>query len=973
MKVDGSIPSLIQGVSQQPYKTRLPGQCTLQENCSSNPVDGLTRRPPMQFISDLLEIGDEEAQFYDLRMGADLKFIVVALEGSLRVFSLDGEEQVVNEIDDAFDYLDGSPLCFATLENQTFIANRETIVEMDTNPANFTSFVTTGSLVYLLGGQYGRTYTITTTWWNGSSNVTATVSHTTPNGSDVSHGAQIATSYIAAQLQSLLAADTENSFSSTFTTSVVGDVIYIRKNTPAEFSCAVTDGDGGSHIKVTNGQVGNTGLLPKYAPHGYHVAITGDGGAGEDDWYVQFQCNPINGVSPSVGSGFGQDGLWVETHQKNIPSELIPETMPHILEYDEDTQEFDFKVGDWKGRQVGDENSNEDPTFVGRPVEDLAYFQGRLVILSGPAVIMSRTNNPLDFWIESATGPTDSDAIDVESTAQGVSRMLKAIPHNRDLVIFSDAGQFIVFGRNALTWQNASLVLTTKFEANMNAQPVSAGRNIFFAINYGKYGGVREFFTEGAEDVNDSRPITQHVLKYIEGSIRRMSATSNFDTLLVQATDPYKLYVYEYIWVDNTKAQSSWSSWIFPNQVFYTFFDESVIYVVSKVNNFLTLEKIDLDVTNDEGLNYNVFLDRKVYATGVNDEIVNLMPNLPPLDQLILIQGEGCPHPGQRVLIDSFDVAIGSNIISNPQNQSHADWVKLGTTITSDVDGTSDKLVETNASTYHGMYQIIPTSRSDVEITIHARVKSAGDNRNLRIRLQQGNNTNNNVSVTIDPDTGEHSAPSQNGTAVIKDVSIVEEADDYYTLRFTAQINPADTNPITLFTDLLLKGNVNANYPGNGTAGVIIGDILAGDPVATILLKENMEGGTVIAGQKFRSRFKPTMPSIKDGDGTAIGTGKLIISKFLVNTEATGVVESVVTSPYREPQYIRFIGRELGSPDNIVGQEAITSTALVVPFRDTPDNGEVELYTDSHLPMTLKDIEWKGQWHKRGNRVTQGA
>lgn len=48
MKVDGSVKSLVQGMSQQPRQMRLPGQCTLQENMSSDPLLGLIRRPPLE-------------------------------------------------------------------------------------------------------------------------------------------------------------------------------------------------------------------------------------------------------------------------------------------------------------------------------------------------------------------------------------------------------------------------------------------------------------------------------------------------------------------------------------------------------------------------------------------------------------------------------------------------------------------------------------------------------------------------------------------------------------------------------------------------------------------------------------------------------------------------------------------------------------------------------------------------------------
>lgn len=800
MKVDGSLRSLIQGVSQQPPRTRLPGQCTAQDNMSSNPVDGLKRRPPLEYIANLFD-SEETPQFYYVDHGNDNEFIVVALSTGIRVFDLTGTEKTVNEDGSAFDYLDGNLLAFTTLDNQTFIANKSTEIAMLADVASFQSF---NSIVYLLGGQYARGYDITVNWTDsGDVDRTITVSHTTPDGSSSSHAAQIATDYIANALKTLLEAETTNSFNSTFDISIASDVLYIQwaDATTDSFEVVVDDGSGGTIMVAVNNQVKDISKLPRYAPHGYHVTVSGDGNAAQDDWYLEFSVTPdADGDTPAVGAGFGKSGIWVETVKSNTPYLLDVDTMPHILEYDPDTDEFTFSAGEWAGRQVGDTESNEDPSFVGRVIEDLGYFQGRLVALSGPAVIMSRTNKPLDFWIESATTVTDSDAIDIESTAKGASTMLRVIPHNRDLVIFSKNAQFIVFGRNQLTPNNASLVLTTTFEAELRAAPVPAGRNIFFAINYGTFTGIREFYTEGSQDINDSRPITQHVLKYIEGRVQHMASTSNFDNLIVQGADETILYNYEYIWINDQRVQSSWSRWILPNPVKYFFFVESVIYIISEIDGSFVLEGIDRDIQNDDGLIYQVKLDRKRTVTSINTEISDLLPQMPDIDDMIFIQGEGCPNPGLRVLVSEYDSVGG-----------------------------------------------------------------------------------------------------------------------------------------------------------------------------TVTLTDDMGGGDVIYGQRYRSSYKPTLPFVRDQDGVKIGTGTLIISKFFANVRDTGDVEVIITSQYRDDVEMKFTGRAVGSPSSVLGSPAILSTTHVIPFRDNIENAELEIFTDSHLPMNIMDLEWIGQYTKRGKRITQGG
>lgn len=69
---------------------------------------------------------------------------------------------------------------------------------------------------------------------------------------------------------------------------------------------------------------------------------------------------------------------------------------------------------------------------------------------------------------------------------------------------------------------------------------------------------------------------------------------------------------------------------------------------------------------------------------------------------------------------------------------------------------------------------------------------------------------------------------------------------------------------------------------------------------------------------------------------------------------------------------LRFTGRFVGNPNSVVGVPAIVDESYTIPYRDNADYGEIELYSDSHLPLTLMDIEWQGQYTKRGQRITQG-
>lgn len=793
MNVDGSIRSLIQGVSQQPPRIRIPGQCTVQENFRSNPVEGLQRRPPTVHIKDLYDDATAQ-QYYDYELGGK-RYIVAAGIGNLRVFDTAGNEYPVTEVDDAFDYLDGGKLNFTTIEKNTFVANTTTTVAMLDGAMDYE---TNGSIIYILGGQYSKKFEISIQVTKLSDNTvaTTTASFTTPNGSTASHIDQIATSYIAnALLTAITTAAPAN-----VTYSRQDDHILIQADTGYSVTVQTSDDFADTLMRAINGTAKQATHVPKFAPHGYVVRVQTGNNADSPLLYLVFRVTPrTENETLTIGSHFGRDGIWFETVAPDIQYALDTSTMPHTLVYDEEEEEFVFSAGDWKGRRVGDENSNSNPSFVGSTVNYMSYFQGRLVILSGISCVMSRTNDPFDFYFRSAISKVPDDPIDIRSTAKNVDALRSAVPFNRDLIIFAaDNAQFIVFGRTQLTSENAALVLTTTFENELRVAPVAAGRNIFFAINYGKYTGIREFFTEGSEDVNDARPITDHVLKYMEGKVTKLATTSNFNTLLVQTDKNDKhIYVYEYIWSGNTKLQASWSTWIMPNSVQHMFFVDSVIYMVVKIGDDYSLESTDLDTQFETDLNYMVHLDRK-YSLEATGSLTLPYDNPPDIDDMIFVQGEDCANPGLRAEVDSYD---------------------------------------------------------------------------------------------------------------------------------------PETKIVTF------KRNYN---------------------------------GRIHFGQKYLSRYVPTMPFVKDADGVKIGTARLVISQFRMNYRESGSFSSAIMSKYRDDATVYFSGRIANDPNTVVGVAPIQSGTFIMPFRENAEYAELEIYTDNETPLTLMDIEWRGQYTKRGQRITQG-
>jgi len=787
VKVDGSLKSLLQGVSQQPPRDRLPGQATAQDNMSSDPVQGLTRRPPTDLVGKL---GSATTVLgwhsFGTRDGS--KFLAWFHDGDVQVFNLNAIEYNVTLGTGASAYLSsGGIRCNTDEEDNTVVVNRDKQVAMLADVPTYLNTGTFGAaIVQILGGQYGKTYSI-------SINGVQASQYKTPDGSSAEESENIDTAYIAGQLQA-------NWTLSTYNVNVEEDILYINKSTGGPFSITASDGVGNINIKAMAQSVPGTEDLPRLAPHRYVVRVAEKTDPEKDLWFCFIVEGKETVLTPS-GADFGKAGYWQECVAPDVPYKFDLATMPYILEYD--GTDFELNQGAWEDRKVGTLVSNPNPSFVGKKIKDVSSFQGRLVFVAGSNVCTSRTNRPRDFWFGTASALADTDPIDINSTVES-SVITAAVQHNRDLVVFSQEAQFVLYGRSKATPENSALVLTTRFESEEGAHPVGSGRNVFFASNYGAYTAMREFYAEGDTGINDSRPVTQHVKRYIEGRAVHLSSSSNYDTLLVH-TDKLRnsVYVYQYIWSDTEKVQSAWSKWNFGHEIVFSFFDEDRIYLVQKVGTDYYLLRMPLDVQITDGVPYAVHLDQRFDVFAVNREFILPYDYLHG-DRLVCVQATGCPNPGLAAQIESIEYS-----------EEEVGW--------------------------------------------------------------------------------------------------------------------------------------------------------------KVTLKRPMGSGNIVVGSRYLSSYKPTMPYVKDSDGVVIGTGNLRVRNFLVSLFNTGHISGQVLSKYSNSGVVEFNGRIVGAIENIIGSQPLVDAEFLMPFRHDVDHAEVVFFSDSHLPATMLDIEWQGQYSKRGRRITGGG
>lgn len=126
---------------------------------------------------------------------------------------------------------------------------------------------------------------------------------------------------------------------------------------------------------------------------------------------------------------------------------------------------------------------------------------------------------------------------------------------------------------------------------------------------------------------------------------------------------------------------------------------------------------------------------------------------------------------------------------------------------------------------------------------------------------------------------------------------------------------------------------------------------------------------TVICGVKFKFSYIPTQPVVKDFRERVIGLQSIIMSNLYIHYEITGDIQITASPKNGRPRDYHFSGRYMGTAGNLVGAPVLGNGTYRVPIRQRAEDMQIEIYSDSHYPLTIRDMEMDGTFHQRGQRI----
>jgi len=588
--INKSIPSLFNGVSQQPATLRHDTQAEVCENAYPTIATGLRKRPPLTYLAKFTSSVITNAGVHIINRDTTERYAVFATNGNLQIYSLvDGLPRGVSFPNGVGYLASSSPSTdfeMVTVADYTFVLNKSISVTPGGPSALNPSYLAYFAIV-LAEPQIDYSIGV-------DGHVVATHTGDTPD-----------TVVIALDLANQLQASLGTNYSvSLLPSSSVIQVMNLLGNPITSAQC--NDGYANTATLDLTKTVSSFSKLPPIGPVGWTIHISGEPSGGTSDYYVTW-----NGSA------------WQETTKPGLVNSFNDFTMPWKLVRQPDGH-FIFDKVEWADRLVGDDISNPAPSFVGRKINDIYFFRGRLGFLSDENVCMSRSGEYQNFWGKTATAVVDTDPIDTNVGTNKVSLLKYAVPFDKSLLLFSDQTQFqLSGGQELLTPKTAKADVATEFDSGTNARPVGIGQAVYFGVTQGQHTGLREYYVDATTLTNDATDATAHVPTFIPANLYKLAASSSEDVIFALCRDePSSVYVYKFFWSGTTKAQSAWLKFTFAagTQVIGAEFINNRCYFIVNRSDGTYLEAMDLQPDlSPSGIGFDVLLDHRVTVTGVYD------------------------------------------------------------------------------------------------------------------------------------------------------------------------------------------------------------------------------------------------------------------------------------------------------------------------------------------------------------------
>lgn len=585
------IPSFLGGVSKQPDDKKIPGQVREALNSYPDPTFGLSKRPGTKWLGNLSSTTNEFQNgkwFYFNRDNAE-KYIGVIYGANIKIWNVENPTATVTVTNSGSSYLSyGSSnakdsLQVLTVQDTTIVVNNQKTVTTQAAPS-FTAKAR--ATIRLFSAEYGASYSVTIAGFT-------TAAYTTKNTEDPALNNTTTTQVLNAEEVLTQVKNRIDSLNSTnslgLTVTQLKGCIEISRSTA--FTITAKGGISGEELRAFQDEVENFAQLPAESIHNRVVRINNTV-AKEDTYYAKFIAE--NGTSGK--------GSWEETVAPNVSKGLTASTLPHQL-INTALNTFTFGTIPWDERIVGDDTTNEHPSFVGKTIQQAFFHNNRLGFLTEDNVALSQSGEFYNFYHVSALTQADNDPIDISCSSLRPAVLHAVLPAAQGLVLFSKAQQFLMYSDDGILTPKSTVIRTiANYENDEKIDPVDVGTNLVFLSKSPGYTRIYAMATRGQQENPDVLDIGRVVSEWVPDSVTDLVASpQNSFFTMYGPTSQYAYFFRTYVVGDET-AMQTWFNWKMHGAVQFLTVDSDDTYIVTYQSNQYTLVKANLTQTPDEAI-----------------------------------------------------------------------------------------------------------------------------------------------------------------------------------------------------------------------------------------------------------------------------------------------------------------------------------------------------------------------------------
>jgi len=589
------IPNFLGGVSKQPDDKKVPGQVREAINSYPDPTFGLSKRPGTKWLANLSSTTNEylNGKWFYINRDPLEQYIGVIYGANIKIWNVLDPTATVTVTNSGASYLTygtstaKDSIQVLTVQDTTIVVNKQKVVTTLAAPA-FTA--NTKATIRLFSAEYGAEYSVSikvgATTYTTASYVTKNAEPGT-NNSTTNNKVLNAEDVLTQIYNNLVTINTANSLGLTIT-QYKGSIELSRTSS---FTATAKGGISSEELKVFQDEVDNFAQLPAQSVEGRVVKINNTVSK-EDTYYAKFVAE--NGVSGK--------GIWEETVAPNVSLGLTASTMPHQL-VNTALNTFTFGTIPWENRLVGDDITNEHPSFVGTTIQQAFFHNNRLGFLTQDNVSLSQSGEFYNFYSVSALTQTANDPVDLSCSSLRPAVLHAVLPAAQGLVLFSKAQQFLMYSDDGILTPTSTVIRTiANYDNEDTIDPVDVGTNMVFLNKSPGYTRIYAMATRGQQENPDVLDIGRIVSEWVPDTVTDLIASpQNSFFAMYGPSTPYVYFFRTYVVGDETVMQT-WFNWKMQGNVNFLTVDGDDTYIVTYQSGQYTLNKANLTQTPDDAI-----------------------------------------------------------------------------------------------------------------------------------------------------------------------------------------------------------------------------------------------------------------------------------------------------------------------------------------------------------------------------------